>query len=143
MQALPLQSTLLDYIEDGDVSQRNRNTVLLTKIGFNFERAQSRIAHLSYGERSRLLFLRMKLMQPNFYLLDEPTNHIDIEGQEDLEEQLTNADVSCIFVSHDRYFTRSAATRFLQIKQHKNRRELVEVESPDEFFVSQLSALSA
>ena len=140
MQALPLKTSLLDYIEDGDPSTRTRNIALLARIGFNFERAKSQIAHLSYGERSRLLFLRMKLMQPNFYLLDEPTNHIDIEGQEDLEEQLTNTEVSCIFVSHDRYFTRSAATRFMQIRQTKTRRELVEVESPDAFFASQLAA---
>ncbi|HUO11928.1 MAG TPA: hypothetical protein VMU37_04145, partial [Caulobacteraceae bacterium] len=87
----------------------------------------------SYGERSRLVFLRMKLVQPNFYLLDEPTNHLDIEGQEDLEAQLEETEVSCIFVSHDRYFTRSAATRFIEIRRGR----LVEVESPDAFFDAQ------
>ena len=75
----------------------------------------------------------MKLMAPNFYLLDEPTNHLDIEGQEELEAQLDETEVSCIFVSHDRYFTRSAATRFLEIKRGK----LVEVEDPDAFFDAQ------
>jgi ATPase subunit of ABC transporter with duplicated ATPase domains len=75
----------------------------------------------------------MKLLKPNFYLLDEPTNHLDIEGQEDLEEQLEEAEVACIFVSHDRFFTRAAATRFIEIR--KNR--LVEIESADEFFEAQ------
>jgi ATPase subunit of ABC transporter with duplicated ATPase domains len=91
------------------------------------------ILELSFGERSRLMFLRMKLTAPNLYLLDEPTNHLDIEGQEDLEAQLEDTDVSCIFVSHDRYFTRSAATRFLEIRRGR----LVEVESPDAFFEGQ------
>ena len=85
---------------------------------------------LSHGERARLVFLKMKLLRPNFYLLDEPTNHLDIEGQEDLEEQLEETDVSCIFVSHDRYFTRTAATRFLEIRKGR----LLEIDDPQSFF---------
>jgi ATPase subunit of ABC transporter with duplicated ATPase domains len=91
---------------------------------------QGAIRELSNGEQSRLVFLRLKLMAPNFYLLDEPTNHLDIEGQEDLEEQLEQSDTSCIFVSHDRYFTRTAATRFLEIRRGR----LVDVENADAFF---------
>ena len=88
---------------------------------------------MSHGERARLAFLRMKLMAPNFYLLDEPTNHLDIEGQEALEAELEDTDVSCLFVSHDRYFTRTAATRFVEIRKGR----LVEVEDPDAFFEAQ------
>jgi ATPase subunit of ABC transporter with duplicated ATPase domains len=75
----------------------------------------------------------MKLLKPNFYLLDEPTNHLDIEGQEDLEAQLEHSDVSCLFVSHDRYFARTAATRFLEIRKGR----LVELDEPDSFFDAQ------
>ena len=75
----------------------------------------------------------MKLLKPNIYLLDEPTNHLDIEGQEALEEQLEASDVACLFVSHDRYFTRTAATRFLEIRKGR----LIEVDGPDEFFARQ------
>ena len=91
------------------------------------------IGVLSHGERARLVFLKMKLLRPNFYLLDEPTNHLDIEGQEDLEEQLERSDVSCLFVSHDRFFTRTAATRFLEIRHGR----LVEIDDPDAFFDAQ------
>jgi len=77
--------------------------------------------------------LILRLAQPNFYLLDEPTNHLDIEGQEDLEEQLEKSDVSCIFVSHDRFFTRTVATRFLEIRKGR----LVETDDADAFFDSQ------
>ena len=86
----------------------------------------------SHGERARLVFLKMKLLRPNFYLLDEPTNHLDIEGQEDLEEQLEQSDVSCLFVSHDRFFTRTVANRFLEIRKGL----LVEIEDAESFFDS-------
>jgi ATPase subunit of ABC transporter with duplicated ATPase domains len=88
---------------------------------------------LSHGERARLVFLKMKLLRPNLYLLDEPTNHLDIEGQEDLEEQLEKSEVSCLFVSHDRFFTRTVATRFLEIRKGR----LVEVDDADAFFDAQ------
>ena len=90
---------------------------VLAQAGFAFARIDEPIGVLSHGERARLVFLKMKLLRPNFYLLDEPTNHLDIEGQEDLEEQLEHSDVSCLFVSHDRFFTRTAATRFLEIRK--------------------------
>jgi ATPase subunit of ABC transporter with duplicated ATPase domains len=75
----------------------------------------------------------MKLLKPNFYLLDEPTSHLDIEGQEELEAQLEETEVACVFVSHDRYFTRTAATRFLEIRKQR----LIEVEDADSFFDAQ------
>ena len=88
---------------------------------------------LSHGERARLMFLKMKLQRPNLYLLDEPTSHLDIEGQEDLEAQLEETEVSCLFVSHDRYFTRTAATRFLEIRKGR----VAEINGADEFFDAQ------
>ncbi len=127
---LPLDISLRDYIARIKTVNNAQAVAILAKAGFPFERLDDRIRKLSYGEQSRLVFLYMKLLQPNFYLLDEPTNHLDIEGQEDLEEQLEQSDVSCIFVSHDRYFTRTAATRFLEIRRGR----LVEVEDADEFF---------
>ncbi len=77
--------------------------------------------------------LRLRAERPNFYLLDEPTSHLDIEGQEALESELEEADVSCLFVSHDRYFTRAAANRFLEIRRGR----LVEIDDPDAFFAAQ------
>jgi ATPase subunit of ABC transporter with duplicated ATPase domains len=130
---LPLDITLLDYIAQVKTMNNAGAVAVLAKAGFPYERMDDRIRKLSYGEQSRLVFLRMKLLRPNFYLLDEPTNHLDIEGQEDLEEQLEESDVSCIFVSHDRYFTRTAATRFLEIRRGR----LVDVDSADDFFDSQ------
>jgi ATPase subunit of ABC transporter with duplicated ATPase domains len=133
MQQLPLDDSLLEYLAQTKGATEAQAIALLAKAGFAYKRTREPIGELSYGERSRLIFLRMKLVSPNIYLLDEPTNHLDIEGQEDLEAQLDETEVSCIFVSHDRYFTRSAATRFLEIRKGK----LIEVEGPDEFFERQ------
>ncbi len=133
MAALPLKTSLVDYLAEIDGATTRDANALLAKAGFPYVRIKGPIGDLSHGERARLTFLRMQLSKPNLYLLDEPTNHLDIEGQEELEAQLESSDVACLFVSHDRYFTRSAATRFLEIR--KNR--LVEVDSPDAFFAAQ------
>ena len=133
MRDLPLSASVLDYVAAAPEATEKDAIRLLAQAGFPFKRISDPIVQLSYGERSRLMFLRMKLERPNFYLLDEPTNHLDIEGQEALEAQLEETDVSCVFVSHDRYFTRSAATRFLEIRKGK----LVEVEDADAFFDAQ------
>ena len=55
--------------------------------------------------------------------------------RQDLEAELERAEVACLFVSHDRYFTRTAANRFLEIRKGK----LVEVEDPEDFFDAQTS----
>ncbi len=130
MADLPLEVSLREYIAEVKSVNNAQATAILAKAGFPFERLDDKIAKLSYGEQSRLVFLRMKLLAPNFYILDEPTNHLDIEGQEDLEEQLEESDTTCIFVSHDRYFTRTAATRFLEIRRGR----LLDVENADDFF---------
>ncbi len=133
MAELPLKISLLDYLAEVEGATTRDANATLAKAGFPYVRIKGPIADLSHGERARLVFLRMKLSRPNLYLLDEPTNHLDIEGQEDLEAQLEGSDVACLFVSHDRFFTRTAANRFLEIR----RRKLIEVDGPDEFFAAQ------
>jgi ATPase subunit of ABC transporter with duplicated ATPase domains len=133
MRDLPTATTILDHVVEAEGATEKEAIRLLAQAGFAFARIRQPIGLLSHGERARLVFLRMKLLRPNLYLLDEPTNHLDIEGQEALEAELEQGEVSCLFVSHDRYFTRTAATRFLEIRKGR----LVEVESPDAFFDAQ------
>jgi ATPase subunit of ABC transporter with duplicated ATPase domains len=136
MSDLPLDESLADYLASVQGETHKDAARHLAQAGFAFRRIDEPIATLSYGERARLAFLRMKLSAPNFYLLDEPTNHLDIEGQEALEAELEETEVSCVFVSHDRYFTRAAATRFVEIRKGR----LVEVEDPDAFYEAQARA---
>ena len=133
MGGLPLDESPLDYLIESDGTVERDAIRALAQAGFEFKRLREPIGLLSQGERSRLVFLKMKLSKPNLYLLDEPTSHLDIEGQEALEGQLEETDVACVFVSHDRWFTKAAATRFLEIRKGK----LVEVEDPDAFFDGQ------
>ena len=134
MRDLPVGKAILDFVVEADGITEKEAIRVLAQAGFAFARIGEPIGVLSHGERARLVFLKMKLLRPNFYLLDEPTNHLDIEGQEDLEAQLERSDVSCLFVSHDRFFTRTAATRFLEIRRGR----LVEIDDPDAFFDAQI-----
>jgi len=137
MAQLPLKVSLIDYVRQAEEISLKDGMALLAKAGFPAVRVTGPIGNLSHGERARLVFLQLKLARPNLYLLDEPTNHLDIEGQEDLEAELERAEVACLFVSHDRYFTRTAANRFLEIRKGK----LVEVEDPEDFFDAQTSGV--
>ncbi len=72
---------------------------------------------LSGGERVRLALAKIFKTGPNFLILDEPTNHMDIVGKETLESMLKDFEGSVIFVSHDRYFVKQVATRVLEFKK--------------------------
>ncbi len=69
---------------------------------------------LSGGERVRLALCKIFKTGPNFLILDEPTNHMDIVGKETLESMLRDFAGSVVFVSHDRYFVKQVATRVLE-----------------------------
>jgi len=130
MQVLEGGSTPLQFISERFRLHENRTTSLLVATGFELGLHTRPIAQLSAGQRVRLLLLVLRLEQPNFFLLDEPTNHVDIQGQEALEQELVLHQVSCVFASHDREFIDRVATRFLWIKGQR----LVEVESPEAFY---------
>jgi ATPase subunit of ABC transporter with duplicated ATPase domains len=70
----------------------------------------------SGGEKNRLLFGKLMMMDTNVLLLDEPTNHLDMECIEALNLALEHYDGTLIFVSHDREFVSSLATRILDIR---------------------------
>jgi len=62
-----------------------------------------------------MLFGKLMLQRPNFMLMDEPTNHLDMESIEALNLALENYNGTLIFVSHDREFVSSLATRVLEL----------------------------
>jgi len=93
-----------------------RATGLLAGAGFSVEAQARPIGRLSPGQKARLGLLALRMAEPNFYLLDEPTNHIDIPGQEQLEAELLAQGATCILVSHDRSFVSAIATRLFLIE---------------------------
>jgi ATP-binding cassette, subfamily F, member 3 len=113
-------------------SDRDEQTVrsALIHAGFAYAGHGRSVAELSGGERARLLFLVLSQRAPNFLVMDEPTNHIDIEGKEQLETQLLGAGASLLVTSHDRHFLTTVANRFLWIRDCR----LLEIGDPEEFF---------
>ncbi len=73
--------------------------------------------------------MTFRLSQPNFLILDEPTNHIDLEGKEQLEEELISSAATLLITSHDREFIERLATRWLWIDQG----QLRELTNPNPF----------
>ena len=70
---------------------------------------------LSGGEQQRMVFARLALQKPNVLLMDEPTNHLDMESIEALNTALEKYQGTLIFVSHDREFVSSLATRIVEM----------------------------
>ena len=70
---------------------------------------------ISGGEQGRMLFGKLILQKPNVMLMDEPTNHLDMESIEALNLALENYPGTLIFVSHDREFVSSLATRIIEL----------------------------
>jgi len=73
----------------------------------------------SGGEKNRLLFGKLMMSSPNVLILDEPTNHMDMEAIEALNLALDHYEGTLIFVSHDREFVSSLATQIIEIKDRK------------------------
>jgi len=71
---------------------------------------------ISGGEEQRMIFGRLMLQKPNVLLMDEPTNHLDMESIESLNTALDKYTGTLVFVSHDREFVSSIATRIFEIK---------------------------
>jgi ATPase subunit of ABC transporter with duplicated ATPase domains len=88
----------------------------------------------SGGEKNRLLFGMLMMQDTNVLIMDEPTNHLDMEAIEALNLALEHYDGTLIFVSHDREFVSSLATRVIEIKD----KTLVDFQGTyDEYLASQ------
>ena len=87
----------------------------LARVLFSGDEVHKKVCNLSGGEAARLIFARLGIARPNVLVLDEPTNHLDLEGIESLAHGLRRYDGTLIFVSHDRWFVSSVATRILEI----------------------------
>ncbi|MBE6750359.1 MAG: ABC-F family ATP-binding cassette domain-containing protein [Ruminococcaceae bacterium] len=88
---------------------------------FSGEDVFKTIDMLSGGEKVRLALCKIFEQKPNFLILDEPTNHMDIIGKETLEDILKNYKGTVIFVSHDRYFIKQIATKVLSFEKGETR----------------------
>ncbi len=104
----------------------------LIQWGFPYVEHDRRVNVLSGGERARILLLTFQLDQPNLLIMDEPTNHIDLQGKEELEIDLVKPGISLLFTSHDQRFIQNIATRFWWIHNGT----LTELHDSDAYFQS-------
>ncbi|MGI9291200.1 MAG: ABC-F family ATPase [Gammaproteobacteria bacterium] len=87
----------------------------LGRMLFSRDDSEKSVKVISGGEEGRLLFGKLILEQPNVLIMDEPTNHLDMESIEALNLALENYEGTLIFISHDREFVSSLATRVIEI----------------------------
>ncbi len=111
--------TVLDYFLDSNSFTEADARKRLAKYGFRKEEVFKRVGKLSGGEKVRLILIKLIQKDVNFLILDEPTNHIDIDTREILEEALKEFAGTVLFVSHDRYFINKLADKVFSIEDKK------------------------
>ncbi len=110
-------TVLEDFMSAFPYLTENEARTALGAFLFSGEEVFKTVDMLSGGERVRLALCKIFKKRPNFLILDEPTNHMDIVGKETLEEMLNSFSGTVIFVSHDRYFIKKTATSVLEFKE--------------------------
>jgi len=119
----PLTEWIVQWVraggyEGGDVETLVRGT--LGRLLFSGDEAKKPVNVISGGEQGRMLFGKLMLLRNNVLLMDEPTNHLDMESIESLNTALEKYPGTLIFVSHDREFVSSLATRIIDIKPDRS-----------------------
>ena len=113
--------TLIDWMsqwrKESDDDQAIRGT--LGRLLFSADDINKSVKVISGGEQGRMLFGKLILQKNNIMVMDEPTNHLDMESIESLNTALENYPGTLIFVSHDREFVSSIATRIIEIKEDR------------------------
>ena len=113
------KQSLLEYF----IYETGLEEVISRSVLYNFQffkkDVSKRVGILSGGEKLRLKLAILSQKEINLLILDEPTNHIDIETREVLEDTLSKFKGTLIFVSHDRYFINKLANKIIEFHNHK------------------------
>lgn len=99
------------------LTEKEARSVLGTYL-FGGKEGETCVFNLSGGEKARLLLAELLESRPNFLILDEPTNHMDIRARETLEAAFQAYTGTLLFVSHDRYFLKEVADSLLVFEDH-------------------------
>jgi len=108
--------TVLDWFQaNSEPKSLTEHRKVLGSLLFSGDDALKKVKTLSGGERARLILAQMVDKRANVLVLDEPTNHLDMEAIDNLIEALNEFKGTVIFVSHNRHFVASIATRVIEI----------------------------
>ncbi len=113
---LPVEEVLIQHnLNRDEFEAQTRARILLGKA--QFKDFTQNAATLSGGWKKRLDILRALMDEPDILLLDEPTNHLDLEGIVWLEKFLSKEKITYAIVSHDRYFLKNVANKFIELNK--------------------------
>ena len=128
---------LIDWMAKWSHHEDDMETIrgTLGRLLFSQDDINKPLSVLSGGEQRRMLFGKIILQRANVIILDEPTNHLDMESIESLNQSLGLFDGTTIFVSHDREFISSLATRLIEIKSDR----FIEYSSYEDYQASQVN----
>lgn len=117
---LNLNKTIFDEISDAypDLTITQIRNVLAAFV-FTGDDVFKTIGSLSGGEKGRVALAKIMLSNANFLILDEPTNHLDINSKEILEQAIQCYTGTVLYISHDRYFINSTATKIVELNKDK------------------------
>ncbi|MCV9879589.1 ABC-F family ATPase [Brenneria izbisi] len=109
--------TVFDWMSQWKQAKDDEQAVrsVLGRLLFSQDDIKKKVKVLSGGEKGRMLFGKLMMQRPNVLVMDEPTNHLDMESIESLNMALELYEGTLLFVSHDREFVSSLATRILEI----------------------------
>jgi ATPase subunit of ABC transporter with duplicated ATPase domains len=109
--------TLFDWMSHWGKESDDEQVIrgILGRLLFSQDEINKSVNVISGGEQGRMLFGKLMLQRQNILLMDEPTNHLDMESIESLNLALENYPGTLIFVSHDREFVSSLATRIIEL----------------------------
>lgn len=111
---LNLTDWMTRFSQEGDDDQAIRS--ILGRLLFSGDEVRKRAKVLSGGEKGRMMYGKLMLGRHNVMLMDEPTNHMDMESIEALNIALEKYTGTLLFVSHDREFVSSLATRIIEVR---------------------------
>jgi ATPase subunit of ABC transporter with duplicated ATPase domains len=110
------EDNLFDWMKQWTKGDEQLVRGALGRMLFSNDDVKKSVKVISGGEQGRMLFGKLSLINPNVLLMDEPTNHLDMESIEALNLALENYPGTLIFVSHDREFVSSLATRIIDMQ---------------------------
>lgn len=119
MNILDENLTIIENVMESSIYNETFARILLARLLFKRDDIYKRISVLSGGERVKVSFAKILLQDINLLILDEPTNFMDINSLQVIEDVLKGYDRTLLFVSHDRRFVDSVADHIMTIEGHK------------------------
>ncbi len=114
-----LTDWIAEHVREGGFEGEDMETLIRGTLGrllFSGDEVKKPVRVISGGEQGRMLFGKLMLQNKNVLLMDEPTNHLDMESIESLNTALDKFAGTLMFISHDREFVSSLATRIIELK---------------------------